>query len=405
MRDSTPATVPCRLALEDGSVFTGTAFGETAPRCVEGEVCFNTSMSGYQEILTDPSYAGQIVTMTTPLIGNYGTSDGDLESAKAHCTGFVVRELAHSESNYRSTAKLEDWLKTQGLTGITGIDTRALTRKLRVTGAMDGVLCTDPRKSDSELVDMAKQSAGLVGRNLAATVSRDAPLAWNEDLGDWQPIQGSIATPANRLKVVALDCGAKLNILRNLTDSGCDVTVLPYDAPPEAILEHKPDGLFVSNGPGDPAAVQPTIDHLKQLQGRLPTFGICLGHQLLSLAMGATTYKLKFGHRGGNQPVQNLGTGKVEITSQNHGFAVDLDSLKAAGGEPTHINLNDNTLEGFRHASEPIFAVQYHPEASPGPHDSRYLFDGFVSMMQSGNSPTPDQMDRAQRARNTVQVS
>lgn len=404
MPDSTPATVPCRLVLEDGSVFTGTAFGETAPRCVEGEVCFNTSMSGYQEILTDPSYAGQIVTMTTPLIGNYGTSDGDLESTKAHCTGFVVRELANAQSNYRSTAKLEHWLKNQGLTGITGIDTRALTRKLRVTGAMDGVLCSDPGKSDQELVDMAKQSVGLVGRNLAATVSRDAPLAWDENLGEWQPIQGPIAAPKNRLKVVALDCGAKLNILRNLTDSGCDVTVLPYDTPPEAILEHKPDGLFVSNGPGDPAAVQPTIDHLKQLQGKLPTFGICLGHQLLSLAMGATTYKLKFGHRGGNQPVQNLGTGKVEITSQNHGFAVDLDSLKQAGGDPTHINLNDQTLEGFRHGSEPIFAVQYHPEASPGPHDSRYLFDCFVSMMQTGTSPTPDQMDRAQRSRNTVQA-
>jgi len=392
----------CRLALEDGSVFTGIAFGETAPRCVEGEVCFNTSMSGYQEILTDPSYAGQIVTMTYPLIGNYGTSDGDLESVKAHCAGFVVRELANSASNYRSTAKLEAWLKRQGLTGITGIDTRALTRKLRVTGAMDGVLCTDPSKSDAELVAMAKKSVGLVGRNLAATVSRDQPIHWDENLGEWLPIQGPIAAPASRLKVVALDCGAKLNILRNLTESGCDVTVLPYDASPEAILEHKPDGLFVSNGPGDPAAVQPTISNLQPLLGKLPTFGICLGHQLLSLAMGATTYKLKFGHRGGNQPVQNLGTGKVEITSQNHGFAVDLDSLKKVGGEPTHINLNDQTLEGFRHTSDPIFAVQYHPEASPGPHDARYLFDCFVSMMQTGTSPTSEQMDKAQRARNAV---
>jgi len=395
-------TTICRLALEDGSVFTGTAFGDTSPRCVEGEVCFNTSMAGYQEILTDPSYAGQIVTMTYPLQGNYGTSDGDLESTRAHCSGFIVRELANAESNYRSTAKLEAWLKSQGLTGITGIDTRALTRKLRVTGAMDGVLCTDPRKSDNELVDMAKQSVGLIGRNLAKTVSRDKPIVWDENLGQWLPLQGKVDRPSKQLKVVALDCGAKLNILRNLADQGCEVTVLPYDAPPEQVLEHKPDGLFVSNGPGDPAAVQPTIDHLKQLQGKLPTFGICLGHQLLSLALGADTYKLKFGHRGGNQPVQNLGTGKVEITSQNHGFAVGLDSLKKAGGEPTHINLNDETLEGFRHASDPVFAVQYHPEASPGPHDSRYLFDCFITMMQTGTSPTSEQMDKAQRARNEL---
>ena len=395
-------TTPCRLALSDGSVFTGTAFGDTSPRCVEGEVCFNTSMGGYQEILTDPSYAGQIVTMTTPLIGNYGTSDGDLESTRAHCSGFVVRELANAESNYRSTAKLEAWLASQGLTGITGIDTRALTRKLRVDGAMDGVLCTDPAKTDSDLVQIAKDSVGLVGRNLAKTVSRDKPIVWDENLGDWSPLQGTIATPSNRLKVVALDCGAKLNILRNLTDSGCDVTVLPWNTSPQEVLEHKPDGLFVSNGPGDPAAVIETIENLKALRGKLPTFGICLGHQLLSLAMGADTYKLKFGHRGGNQPVQNLGTGKVEITSQNHGFAVDLDSLKQAGGEPTHINLNDETLEGFRHSSEPTFAVQYHPEASPGPHDSRYLFDCFVAMMQTGTSPTSEQMDTAQRARNEL---
>jgi len=395
-------TTPCRLALSDGSVFSGQAFGDTTPRCVEGEVCFNTSMGGYQEILTDPSYAGQIVTMTCPLIGNYGTSDGDLESTRAHCAGFVVRELANTDSNYRSTAKLEQWLAKQGLVGITGIDTRALTRKLRVDGAMDGILCTDPAKTEAELVDMAKASAGLVGRNLAKTVSRDKPIAWDEDLGGWSPLQGSIAKPADKLKVVALDCGAKLNILRNLVDSGCEVTVLPWDASPEQVLEHKPDGLFVSNGPGDPAAVTETIETLKQLRGKLPTFGICLGHQLLSLALGADTYKLKFGHRGGNQPVQNLGTGKVEITSQNHGFAVDLDSLKAAGGEPTHINLNDQTLEGFRHASDPVFAVQYHPEASPGPHDARYLFDCFVTMMQTGTSPTSEQMDTAQRARNEL---
>lgn len=401
---ASPRTV-CRLALSDGSVFTGTAFGQTAPRCVVGEVCFNTSMSGYQEVLTDPSYAGQIVTMTTPLIGNYGTSDGDLESTRAHCAGFVVRELANRESNYRSTAKLERWLADQGLTGIAEIDTRALTRKLRVDGAMDGVLCTDSQKTDEQLVQMARDSAGLVGRNLVKEVSRSEPIAWDEDLGEWSPLQGVIAPPTKRYKVVAIDCGAKLNILRNLVDSGCDMTVLPWDAPAEQVREHKPDGLFVSNGPGDPAAVGETVAMLKQVMGEQPTFGICLGHQLLSLAMGAETYKLKFGHRGGNQPVQNLGTGKVEITSQNHGFAVETGSLKRAGGEPTHLNLNDQTLEGFRHAGLPVFAVQYHPEASPGPHDARYLFDCFISMMQTGTSPTGEQMDLAQRARNSIERS
>ncbi|MEM7624813.1 MAG: glutamine-hydrolyzing carbamoyl-phosphate synthase small subunit [Planctomycetota bacterium] len=394
--------VPARLALEDGSMFAGRAFGDTAPRCVEGEVCFNTSLSGYQEVVTDPSYAGQIVTMTCPLIGNYGVNEGDLESFKAQVSGFVVRELSNRVSNYRATAALEDWLAGQGVVGIAGIDTRALTRRLRTEGALRGVLCTDPTQSDAGLVEAARSSAGLVGRNLVATVSRDEPIRWDENLGDWAPPQGAVSPVEKRLKVVALDCGAKLNILRNLTNSGCDVTVLPYDAPPEAIAEHAPDGLFVSNGPGDPSAVQPTVDHLKQMLGRMPIFGICLGHQLLSLAMGAETFKLKFGHRGGNQPVQNLGTQKVEITSQNHGFAVDPDSLAKVGGEPTHLNLNDNTLEGFRHASEPIFAVQYHPEASPGPHDSRYLFDSFVQMMQTGTSPTAEQMDKAQRQRNDL---
>lgn len=402
MPDSNTSTPTARLALEDGSVFHGTAFGDTTPRLIDGEVCFNTSLSGYQEVLTDPSYAGQIVTMTYPLIGNYGVNVGDLESTKPHVRGFVVRELSNLESNYRSTQKLEDWLADQGVTGIAGIDTRALTRRLRSEGALKGVLCTDASHSDADLVNKAKASAGLSGRNLVADVSRSEPLAWDEDLGEWSPLQGSIAPPEKRFKVVALDCGAKLNILRNLVDSGCDVTVLPYDASPEQIAEHNPAGLFVSNGPGDPSAVQPTVDHLKQMLGKMPIFGICLGHQLLSLAMGAETYKLKFGHRGGNQPVQNLGTQKVEITSQNHGFAVDPDSLARVGGEPTHLNLNDKTLEGFRHSSEPIFAVQYHPEASPGPHDSRYLFDCFVEMLSTGNSPSAEQMDKAQRLRNTV---
>ncbi len=395
-------TPPARLALEDGAVFHGHAFGHTAPAAVAGEVCFNTSLTGYQEVLTDPSYAGQIVTMTNPLIGNYGVNPADLESARVQVAGFVVRELAQTASNYRSTQSLSDWLAEQGVPGLAGIDTRALTRRLRIEGALRGVICTDPSPSDDELVERARASAGLTGRNLVAGVSRSTPLAWDEGLGQWEPIQGAVSSPTARRKVVALDCGAKLNILRNLTDAGCDVTVLPYDAPPQAILEHDPDGVFVSNGPGDPAAVQPTVDHLKQLIGQRPVFGICLGHQLLGLAMGAETFKLRFGHRGGNQPVQNLGTQKVEITSQNHGFAVDPDSLRKAGGEPTHLNLNDRTLEGFRHTSEPVFAVQYHPEASPGPHDSRYLFDCFMDMMDRGAPPTAEQMDAAQKRRSTI---
>ena len=395
-------THPARLALQDGSIFEGTAFGDLTPRCIDAEVCFNTSLSGYQEVLTDPSYAGQIVTMTCPLIGNYGVNDGDLESSRAQPSGFVVRELSNIASNYRATSQLSDWLASQKVAGITGVDTRALTRKLRTQGALNGVLCTDASVSDAELVNKAKQAPGLVGINLAKGVSLKQPVRWDEGLGDWAPLQGTVPTPSKRFSVVALDCGAKLNILRNLVDSGCDVSVLPLDADTAQIMEHKPDGLFISNGPGDPAAVTDTINNLKQLRGKLPIFGICLGHQLLSLAMGADTYKLKFGHRGGNQPVQNLHTRKVEITSQNHGFAVDIDSLKKVGGEPTHINLNDRTLEGFRHGTDPIFAVQYHPEASPGPHDARYLFDCFIDMMTTGKSPTGEQMDLAQERRNSV---
>jgi carbamoyl-phosphate synthase small subunit len=393
--------IAAQLALEDGSVFHGQAFGELSPRSIDGEVCFNTSLSGYQEILTDPSYSGQIVTMTYPLIGNYGVNEADLESAKAHVRGFVVRELSNVASNYRSTARLEQWLARQGVTGITGIDTRALTRRLRTQGAQRGVLSTEGL-GDAELVERARQAPGLVGINLVAGVTLPKPVKWDENLGDWAPIQGDVPAGGRRFKVVAIDCGAKLNILRNLVSSGCDVTVMPYDTPAAKVLEQKPDGLFLSNGPGDPAAVTATIATTRQLLGKLPIFGICLGHQMLGLALNATTYKLKFGHRGGNQPVQNLQTGKVEITSQNHGFAVDTAALEKVGGEPTHINLNDQTLEGFRHRDMPIFAVQYHPEAAPGPHDARYLFDCFVEMMTSGRSPTGQQMDQAQRRRNQV---
>ncbi len=399
-RNPRPPRHPARLALEDGSVFHGYAFGDTTPRTVPGEVCFNTSMSGYQEILTDPSYAGQIVTMTYPLIGNYGVNRVDLESGGVHPAGFVVREVANRHSNYRADQSLGDYLAEAGVLGIEGVDTRALTRKLRITGALNGVISSDPKLTDEQLVAQAKAAPNIAGANLAKEVAREKQETWSEDLGDWEPLQGDVSIPKKKCKVVAIDCGLKSNILRNLTESGCEVTILPYDATAEEILAHQPAGLFVSNGPGDPAAVTPTIEALKGVHGKVPIFGICLGHQLLSLSLGAETYKLKFGHRGGNQPVQNLGTGQVEITSQNHGFAVDRASLEKAGGEVTHINLNDGTIEGFRHKDLPIFAVQYHPEAAPGPHDARYLFDCFMEMIKSGKSPTAAQMDEAQRRRN-----
>jgi len=395
-----------RLALEDGSVFVGRGFGAVGGddgARADGEVVFNTGLSGYQETLTDPSYAGQIVTMTYPLIGNTGVNTPDLESDRPVVRGLVVRELTEVGSNFRSENELSAWLAEHGVIGITGIDTRALTRRLRTTGSLKGVLSTQAARSDAELVEAAKASAGVVGQNLVAEVSVSQPLAWSEDLGEWRPVQGDVPrAPGDRLRVAALDCGAKRNIFRHLTDAGCEVTVLPWDASVETIEAQRPDGLFVSNGPGDPSAVEATIQTLRQAHTRMPVFGICLGHQLLSRALGAETFKLKFGHRGANQPVQNLGTGKVEITSQNHGFAVDIGSLEQRGAEATHINLNDRTLEGFRHKDLPVFAVQYHPEASPGPHDARYLFDCFTEMMRTGVSPTAEQMDRAQRRRNRV---
>jgi carbamoyl-phosphate synthase small subunit len=400
---------PARLALEDGSIFLGRAFGADAGAnapSADGEVVFNTGLSGYQEVLTDPSYAGQIVTMTYPLIGNTGINTPDLESSRPVVRGLVVRELAELASNYRSEQGLSAWLAEHGVMGITGIDTRALTRRLRTTGSLKGVLSADADRTDAELVEQARASAGVVGQNLVAGVSVPEPLAWSEDLGAWRPVQGESPRPAgDRLRVAAIDCGAKWNIFRHLTDAGCDLTVLPWDASLEQIEAHRPDGLFVSNGPGDPSAVGATIDTLRSAHTRMPVFGICLGHQLLSRALGADTFKLKFGHRGANQPVQNLGTEKVEITSQNHGFAVDIASLEQRGAEATHLNLNDRTLEGFRHRDLPVFAVQYHPEASPGPHDARYLFDCFIEMMRTGVSPTAEQMDRAQRRRNRVAAS
>jgi carbamoyl-phosphate synthase small subunit len=395
-----PAPI-AKLALEDGTIFTGTAFG--AAEANVGEVVFNTSLVGYQEILTDPSYKGQIVTMTYPQIGNYGIADeADYESARPQVEGLIIKELSPIDSNFRSIETLHEYLKRYDIPGIAGIDTRALVRKLRIQGAMKGVICTDPKLvgDDAALVKKAADWSGMAGLDLAKVVTPKKPYSWDQDKGAWAQLTDHKGSAG--LSIVAIDCGMKRNILRNLVQSGCKVTVVPAGTSADEILAHKPTGIFVSNGPGDPEPVTYVQDALKKLIGKKPIFGICLGHQLLGLSMGAKTYKLKFGHRGGNQPVQNIGTGKVEITSQNHGFAVDVASLKASGGEPTHINLNDQTLEGFRHKSEPIFAVQYHPEASPGPHDATYLFDCFIEMMKTGKSPTAEKMFEAQKRRNAV---
>ncbi|NLX23333.1 MAG: glutamine-hydrolyzing carbamoyl-phosphate synthase small subunit [Phycisphaerae bacterium] len=390
----------CKLALEDGTVFTGAAFGAAGTHV--GEVCFNTSMAGYQEILTDPSYAGQIVTMTYPMIGNYGVCGEDVESRRPFVEGFVVKELARRPSNFRAAGDLEGFLQEHGVVGIAGVDTRAITRKLRTQGALKGALSTEI-DDDHELVRRAQAWSGLVGLDLVRSVAPAEASRW--DRGFESPFAMPSRQADRRYRVVALDCGMKHNILRNLVEAGCEVTVVPAATPAAAILEHQPQGVFVSNGPGDPAPVQYAIDALKSLLGRVPIFGICLGHQLLSLALGARTYKLKFGHRGANQPVMNLATRRVEITSQNHGFAVETESLVKVGGVPTHENLNDRTLEGFSHRDLPIFSVQYHPEASPGPHDATYLFDCFIDMMATGRAPTAEHMAAAQARLNGKMVS
>jgi carbamoyl-phosphate synthase small subunit len=385
-----------KLGLEDGTVFTGSAFG--AAGTAEGEVVFNTSMTGYQEILTDPSYKGQIVTMTYPLIGNYGINRQDVESRRPHVAGFVVKELAAVYSNYRADMSLDEYLKQNNIIGIEGIDTRALTRRLRMSGAMRGVLSTEIL-DDAELVKRAGQSAEMQGADWVQAVKPSAEYSWDEDQGDWR--LGRMER-GDGLHVVALDCGAKHNILRHLSERGVKVTVLPPDASAEEILRHRPDGLFVSNGPGDPAVLDYAVKPLAAVLDKLPIFGICLGHQLLSRAIGAKTYKLKFGHRGGNQPVKNLDTGRVEITSQNHGFAVDKASLEAGGGVVTHVNLNDGTVEGFRHKTLPVFSVQYHPEASPGPHDAAYLFDAFMEMMKTKKPVTAERLKELQAMRDIL---
>ncbi|MBP7935885.1 MAG: glutamine-hydrolyzing carbamoyl-phosphate synthase small subunit [Phycisphaerae bacterium] len=381
----------CKLALEDGTVFTGGAFGGAGTHV--GEVCFNTSMAGYQEILTDPSYTGQIVTMTYPLIGNYGVSEEDAESRGPAVEGFVIKELARRSSNFRATLSLDEYLQRHGVVGLQGVDTRAITRKLRIQGALKGAISTEIL-DDAVLVERARAWIGLVGEDMVKRVMPDRPFPWTR--GYESLFAMAHRKPAGRFRVVAMDCGMKLNILRNLVEIGCEVTVVPPTASAQDILAYRPTGVFVSNGPGDPEPLAYAIDTLKGLIGQVPIFGICLGHQLLALALGARTYKLKFGHRGGNQPVINLATRRVEITSQNHGFAVDTATLLKVGGVPTHENLNDRTLEGFSHEDLPIFSVQYHPEASPGPHDAIYLFDCFADMMNTGRAPTAEHMASAQ---------
>ena len=373
---------PARLVLQDGSIYRGTSFG--AAGTAEGEVVFNTAMTGYQEVLTDPSYCGQIVTMTYPLIGNYGVTPQDVESARVQVKGFVVCENSRIYSNFRASGSLSDYLAEHGVMGVEGIDTRAVTRRIRIAGAMPGLITTEDA-TDEELVRCAEAVPGMAGQNLVPLVTCEAPYDWQEGFAtDFDPERKPRAA---RFDVVALDCGLKRNILRWLVQSGCRVSVVPADVAPEQILDMDPDGVFISNGPGDPEVVCPAIECIRGLAGKKPIFGICLGHQLISLAFGATTYKLKFGHRGANQPVKDLRTGKVSITSQNHGFAADESALEGTGLVVTQINLNDNTVEGVQHVELPVFGVQYHPEASPGPHDAGYLFRVFAHMMTTGEPP------------------
>jgi carbamoyl-phosphate synthase small subunit len=379
------------LALEDGRTFSGESFGATGSAV--GEVCFNTSMTGYQEVLTDPSYRGQIVAMTCPQIGNYGVNPLDAESAQPHVRGFVIEELSPISSNWRATGSLDDYLKRARIPGIQGIDTRALTKHLRSRGAMQGCLTSDDI-SPEEAFERARRAPAMEGSDFVKEVTPSAPFDWDPDdtlSPEWTLIHGDgpdrpageevfHQLPEARYRIVAYDFGMKRNILRRLRQAGFKVRVVPAGTSAADVLATKPDGVFLSNGPGDPAALTYVHENIRELIGKTPVFGICLGHQMLGYAVGGKTFKLKFGHRGGNQPVQDLRTGKVAITSQNHGFAVDPDSLPA-DVEVTHINLNDQTVEGLRHKSEPVFSVQYHPEAAPGPHDATYFFGQFAKLI------------------------
>jgi len=368
------------LCLEDGRTFLGESFGAQGE--ATGEVVFNTSLSGYQEVLTDPSYKGQIVTMTYPLIGNYGINEEDSESERPQVQGFVVRELSAFPSNWRSRKPLDEYFKEYNIVGIQGIDTRALTKHIRDAGAQLGIISTLDFDMQS-LRGKLEKAPHYVGRDLVKDVTCSQPYAWEEGTGTFLHSQRTPPKPAEEtFRVIVYDYGVKRNILRHLVDEGCDVTVVPASFSAEEVLGLRPQGICLSNGPGDPAAIPYVIDNVKKLITKLPIMGICLGHQLLGLALGGKTYKLKFGHRGGNQPVKDLGTGKVAITAQNHGFCVDLETLDTREVLLTHINLNDQTLEGFQHKQLPLFSVQYHPEAAPGPHDASYLFKQFRELMK-----------------------
>ncbi|TWU47968.1 glutamine-hydrolyzing carbamoyl-phosphate synthase small subunit [Rubripirellula reticaptiva] len=369
-----------KLALEDGTIYCGESFGAVGE--VTGEVVFNTSMTGYQEILTDPSYRGQIITMTYPEIGNYGINDEDVEHSVPALSGFLVRQLSRIHSNYRSNTDLDSYLKKHNVIGLSGLDTRALVKHIRDAGAMRGVLSTEDL-DDASLVAKAKAAPSLVGRDIVQEVMCKATTTWDERLDAWTETQiGSAVDSGNGAHVVCMDFGMKWNIPRHFASRGYRVTIVPGNTSAADIMKLNPDGVFLSNGPGDPEPLDYAIKTIAELLGKTPIFGICLGHQLLSLACGAKTFKLKFGHRGANQPVQDLTTKKVEITTQNHGFAVDADSMPD-DLEITHLNLNDNTVAGVRHKKHPAFSVQYHPEAAAGPHDSHYLFERFQDLLSA----------------------
>jgi len=382
------------LALEDGTIFEGTAFGATTTHT--GEICFNTAMTGYQEILTDPSYRGQFVTMTYPLIGNYGVSEIDAESEHVHVRGFVVEELCDVPSNWRSQESLDQYLSDAGVPGIEGIDTRAVTKRLREQGAMRACLCTDGTLDADEAVARARNAAPMQGSDFVREVTTEAGYSWDPEgvrSRRWTIRNETCDKPreesggqyyypleATRFRIVAYDFGIKRNILRQLRQNGFEVEVVNSRTPARDVLDRDPDGVFLSNGPGDPAALDCIHAEVREIVGRKPVFGICLGHQVLAHAFGGKTFKLKFGHRGGNHPVKDLRTGKIAITSQNHGFAVERETLPDHV-EVTHINLNDQTVEGMRHRDHPVFSVQYHPEAAPGPHDASYFFEEFANLI------------------------